>query len=304
MPVLRFVVPPEWDQKSLSAFLRGAHGISGTILRTARRLEGGLTSDGGFIRTVDLVRAGAVITVTLPDAEREYRPYTGTLSAELLYEDEDLLIWNKPAGMPCHPSKGHPDDTLANFCADLPQMQGRAFRPIGRLDRDTSGIVVCARHPHSANWLGSMVFRPKKLYLALLCGRADWVERTIDLPLSRDGDEEDHRRIVDEQGLSAVTHCRILQCNQNYSLAALRLETGRTHQIRAHMAHLGHPLAGDSLYGNDQALIGRQALHCWQIVLNTPVGKQIDLIAPLPQDFSRALQQAFDADLSFLIKKG
>ena len=150
MPVLHFVVPPEWDQKPLSAFLRGAHQLSGTTLRAARRIEGGLTLDGAFIRTVDPVRAGATVAVYLPDSERGYRPYAGSLEAPVLYEDSDLLILNKPAGMPCHPSKGHPNDTLANLCAGLPAMAGRAFRPIGRLDRDTSGAVLCAKHPHSA----------------------------------------------------------------------------------------------------------------------------------------------------------
>ncbi len=293
MPILRFVVPPEWNQKSLSAFLRGAHGLSGTTLRAARRAGEGLTMDGALIRTVDPVRAGSVVLVALPDEERSYRPYTGGLAATLLYEDDDLLILDKPAGMACHPSKGHPDDTLANYCAGLPGMAGRAFRPIGRLDRDTSGTVLCAKHAHSAYWLGFSAHRPQKIYLALLCGVPSEQEFTVDAPLSRDGDEEAHRRSVTPDGLSAVTHCRVLLQSKDYSLAALRLETGRTHQIRAHMAYLGCPLAGDVLYGGDTALIGRQALHCWRSAVQSPENRRIAAFAPLPVDFAGAARTAF-----------
>lgn len=242
MPVLHFVVPPEWDQKPLSAFLRGAHQLSGTTLRAARRIEGGLTLDGAFIRTVDPVRAGATVAVYLPDSERGYRPYAGSLEAPVLYEDSDLLILNKPAGMPCHPSKGHPNDTLANLCAGLPAMAGTAFRPIGRLDRDTSGAVLCAKHPHSACWMGLPGHRPEKTYLALLCGAPGEDFVTIDAPLTRDGEGDDHRRLVRSGGLPAVTHCRILLRAERFSLAALRLETGRT--IRSGRIWHGSAAAG------------------------------------------------------------
>lgn len=304
MPVLRFVVPPEWDQKSLSAFLRGAHRLSGTTLRAARRIEGGLTLDGAFIRTIDPVRAGGTVAVCLPDSERGYRPYAGTLEAPVLYEDSDLLILNKPAGMPCHPSRGHPDDTLANLCAGLPEMAGRAFRPIGRLDRDTSGAVLCAKHPHSACWLGLPGHRSEKTYLALLCGAPGEDSVTIDAPLTRDGEGGDHRRLVRSDGLPAVTHCRVLLRAERFSLAALRLETGRTHQIRAHMAWLGCPLAGDALYGGDRGPIARQALHCWRMLLTGPAGQTVSALAPLPADFSAALSALFgSAALSVLDTK-
>ena len=298
------MVPPEWDQKPLSAFLRGAHRLSGTTLRAARRIEGGLTLDGAFIRTIDPVRAGGTVAVCLPDSERGYRPYAGTLEAPVLYEDSDLLILNKPAGMPCHPSKGHPDDTLANLCAGLPEMAGRAFRPIGRLDRDTSGAVLCAKHPHSACWLGLPGHRPEKTYLALLCGAPGEDFVTIDAPLTRDGEGDDHRRLVRSGGLPAVTHCRILLRAERFSLAALRLETGRTHQIRAHMAWLGCPLAGDALYGGDCGSIARQALHCWRMLLTGPAGQTVSALAPLPADFSAALSALFgSAALSVLDTK-
>lgn len=305
MPVLCFTVPQTWDQKRLAAFLRGAHSVSAATLRTARRLPGGLTMDGQPVRTVDLVRAGAQIALTLPDAERAqgYRPYTGTLDAPVLYQDADLLILDKPAGMPCHPSKGHPDDTLANCWAALPGMEGRAFRPVGRLDRDTSGAVLCALHPHSAYWFGLAGHHPSKTYLALLDGDPGREEFTVDLPLSRDGAGEDHRRLPDPGGLPAVTHCRILLRKNGRCLAALQLETGRTHQIRAHMAAIGCPLAGDALYGGSTQRIGRQALHCWRIAFTGPFGQRGEAVAPLPGDFRRAALAAFAEEFSAWLKQ-
>lgn len=300
MPVLRFVVPPEWDGRRLAAFLRGVHGVSAATLRTARRIPGGLTMDGTAIRTVDPVRAGAQVAMSLPDADREqsYRPYAGALAAPVLYRDDDLIVLDKPAGMPCHPSKGHPDDTLANCWAALPGMAGRAFRPVGRLDRNTSGAVLCACHPHSAYWFGLGGHRPDKTYLALLDGDPGRDAFTVDLPLTRDGVGEDHRRLPDPDGLPAVTHCRILRRANGYCLAVLRLETGRTHQIRAHMAAIGCPLAGDLLYGGSTELIGRQALHCWRIAFQGPFGGQGEAVSPLPEDFRRAALALFSDECS------
>ncbi len=293
MATLEFIVPDEWDGKKLDAFLRVAHHFSGTTIKRAKNLEGGLTMDGGHIRTVDPLRAGALVRVIIDAAQRSYPPSAAT--AQTLYADGDLIIFNKPAGMPCHPSKGHPYDTLANVFAALPDTQGLYFRPVGRLDRNTSGAVLCAKHAHAAYRLFGEG-KPVKIYLALTTGRLPQPQGTVDAPICREA-EGSQRRCVRADGQNAVTHYKVLLESSALSLLALWLETGRTHQIRVHMAHLGCPLAGDALYSGDCAVLGRHALHCFVMTLSHPLsGEKISVLAELPTDIKAVLTKHFSPE--------
>lgn len=290
MATLEFIVPTEWGGKRLDAFLRTVHHFSGTTIKRAKSTEGGLTMDGCHIRTVDPLRAGAVIRVVTDAAQRRYPPSTAT--APVLYEDEDLIIFNKPAGMPCHPSKGHPFDTLANVFAARPDTNGLFFRPVGRLDKDTSGAVLCAKHAHAAYRLFGEA-KPLKIYLALITGILPHAQGVVDAPICREI-EGGQRRCVRADGQRALTHYKILLSSNALSLLALWLETGRTHQIRVHMAHLGYPLAGDAFYGGDCSLIPRHALHCADMKLTHPLsGASVNVEAELPKDMEIALLRHF-----------
>ena len=292
MATLEFIVPEQWAGKKLDAFLRTAHHFSGTTIKRAKSIPGGLTMDGAHIRTVDLLRAGAIIRVVTDAERRDYPPSADT--AEVLYADEDLIIFNKPAGMPCHPSKGHPYDTLANVFAALPDAQGLHFRPVGRLDRNTSGAVLCARHAHAAYRLFGED-KPAKVYLALINGRLPQPRGSVDAPVGRKA-EGSQRRCVRADGQSAMTHYKTLLDDGALSLLALRLETGRTHQIRVHMADLGCPLLGDALYGGDCADMQRHALHCFAMALTHPLSKApIRVLAGLPADMQAVLSAHFSS---------
>jgi 23S rRNA pseudouridine1911/1915/1917 synthase len=287
MTVLSFVVPDEWDGRRVGEFLRQAHGVSGTTLKMAKRIENGITQDGAQIRTVDPVRAGAVIRLSVDEKPRAYRPLD--LDVPVVYEDDDVLAFNKPAGLAVHPSLGHPCDTLANVFAARPSTAGLIYRPLGRLDRDTSGLVLVAKHAHAA-YAAAIT---QKRYLALLCGALPSAEGTIEAPIGRVG-EDTQRRCVRGDGQYAATRWHVLQSGGGLTLAELWLMTGRTHQIRVHMAHLGCPLAGDALYGGDLSLMQRQALHCATLSFRFPAnGEERTLTAPLPDDFCAAIHTAF-----------
>lgn len=292
MAVLKFVVSKEWEGEKLDNFLRKEHHLSGTTIKRARHTENGLTMNGEHIRTVDPVKAGAVIEV-LTDADyREYKP--SGISVDVLYADDDIAVLDKPAGMPCHPSRGHPYDTLANAFANIEEMAGKVFRPVGRLDKHTSGAVICALHPHSAFALEGEG-KPKKRYLALVSPPPSERKFTINAPIEREKPDS-IKRCVKSNGKEAVTHCETLLSNEDMALVSLRLETGRTHQIRVHMAHIGCPLIGDDIYGGSNAL-SRAALHCERVSFVNPMSKkEITAVSKLPDDMMNFLRERFSCE--------
>lgn len=292
MHVLRFIVTNQWDGRRLNDFLRQGCSLSGTVIKNAKRIEMGITMDGEHIRTVDNIRAGAVIEVKLDAAEKSYPK--GETPAVALYEDEDILVLDKMPGMPCHPSKGHGSDTVANAFAALKGEEGLIFRPVGRLDADTSGALLLAKHAHMAYLLNS---RPlcRKSYLAIVSPVPKEAEGEINAPVFDDGISTG--RVVDFRGKSAVTHYRVLLSDAHIALLSLWLETGRTHQIRVHMAYIGSPLLGDALYGGDLSEINRHALHCRLLLIDNPIsGNNIKVLSPLPADMMSIMQRHFFAD--------
>jgi 23S rRNA pseudouridine1911/1915/1917 synthase len=213
-----------------------------------------------------------------------------------MYEDEDLICLNKPAGIVVHPSHGHFSDSLANYLAFHYEQTGdpHEIRTIGRLDKDTSGLIfygksrtVCAHMMEQAD-RGER----EKFYLALAEGVFQSETGTIDEPISREFDDQ-IKRVVREGGDRAVTHYRVVRQYKDYALVRVTIDTGRTHQIRVHMAHIGHPLLGDPLYGRGETgELKRAALHAERVVFRQPFsGEYLELKAPLPDDMKHFLSE-------------
>lgn len=283
MRTIRYCIGEESDGKSLLAFLRGQAGLSLKLVRSLKRVENGLMINGSHARTVDVLKTGDTVTVNLPDDRTASVPCE--LMPEVIYEDSDLLIVNKPAMLPIHESHNHQGDTLANSVAGYLQKKGLtcSFRAVGRLDKGTSGLVVCALNSHAAGRLSGKI---QKRYLAVACGEFKGCG-TIDAPIYRP-DPMKTTRTVDERGDKAITHWECVKTNGTLSLLRITLETGRTHQIRVHFSSLGAPLIGDTMYGKPDERISHQALHCCELTLTHPItGEVISCTAPMPEEMQK-----------------
>lgn len=284
MRVIEFTVPEHIESVSVKGFLRGTCGLSHRLLTKLKQIEGGLTVDGKQVRTIDKLKGGDIIAIAIPDDEKTAQPVP--LPLEIVYEDSDVLVLNKPAGMPVHPSRGHQVDTLSNAVAAHLAKRGEAlaFRPINRLDRDTTGLVVVGLNTYSASRLHGAV---DKVYYAVCQGVPSPLEGTIDAPIRV---KEGHgiQREIGEGGERSVTHYRVLRVAENLSFMRIVLETGRTHQIRVHFSCNGMPLAGDDMYGGSRQLIDRQALHCGEVSFVHPTsGENMHFSADIPPDMHK-----------------
>ena len=280
MRTIDYTVSEAYGGKKLLVFLRSEAGLSLKLVRSLKRVENGLLINGVHARTVDELKPGDTVTVNIPDDKTTSVPCE--LMPDVIYEDSDILVVNKPAMLPIHESHNHQGDTLANSVAGYLQKKGLScsFRAVGRLDKGTSGLVVCALNPHAAGRLSGKI---KKRYLALARGHFQG-SGTVDAPIYRP-DPIKTVRTVDERGDRAVTHWKAVRTDGEITLLSITLETGRTHQIRVHFASLGAPLVGDTMYGEPDERIMHQALHCCELTLIHPVtGKKILCKAPMPED--------------------
>ena len=288
---LTLTVAPELAGAEVNTLLRRALGLSGTVLRRIKWLEDGITLDGVRVNVRVRVREGQTLAVRLTDP----RPASGVVPApgplDIVYEDGDLIVLNKAPGVLVHPGHGHFDDTLGNFlmyhykeCGDESD-----FHPVHRLDKGTSGLLAVAKHPHAQEKLKRQLHTGdfRRVYLAVCDGAPPAPAGVIDAPI---GPVEGSllQRQVRPDGRPARTHYRVLRPCGPRALVQLELDTGRTHQIRVHMAHLGCPLTGDFLYGaEDRALIPRPALHSARLELTHPItGARLRFAAPLPADLA------------------
>ena len=288
---LNATVPAGMDGKTVKDVARSLLSLSSTRLKKAKRVPGGVRVNGQNVFVTHVVRAGDEVSILI---EQEGAVSVGVVptpgEVDVVYEDEYLLVLNKPANMPVHPSAGHYDDSLANRCA---ARFGGVFRPVNRLDAGTSGLMVAARDAHVHALLCKALHTGdfERRYLAVAEGVFAGKQGVVDAPIAR-VEGSAIKRCVSPDGQRAVTHYRVLRNNSRFSLVELTLETGRTHQIRVHMAHLGHPLAGDFLYGTeDKELIGRAALHAFHLRLTHPItGQTLEFERELPEDM-RALTE-------------
>ncbi|MBR2700315.1 MAG: RluA family pseudouridine synthase [Clostridia bacterium] len=274
--------------RKVKYFVRGDMGVSYHQF-AALKAKGGLTVNGAAARANDLLRPGDVVAVRLYEPERMGVAPDPT-PVDIVYEDEDILIIDKPALLACQCSAKQDGMTLENRLAH--RFPGMVFRPLNRLDRGTSGLMAAAKHAHAAQALQRQLHTDRfvREYLAVAEGRMTG-EGVIDAPIAKEA-AATVRRVVDrENGRPAVTRYRVEQAGDGCSLVRLRLETGRTHQIRVHLAHMGHPVVGDFLYGREDArLPGRFALHSTYIRLTHPVtGEIIERVSPLPEALRRLL---------------
>lgn len=285
--VISYTIPEEYDGKKVIAYLRGEARISSRLLKALKRIENGITLNGNHTRTIDILHTDDTLQIDLPCPESEIEPVEFPL--EILYEDDDLLIVNKDPFIACHPTHNHQGDTLANAVAFHLQQKGKhsIFRAVGRLDKGTSGIVICALNKHAAAHIPKTV---SKEYVAVVSGKLE-PTGTIEAPIYRP-DPMKTIRAVGEGGDRAVTHWEVIKQNETTTLARIKLETGRTHQIRVHFSSLGMPLVGDSLYGEDPMSIGHQLLHCERVSFTHPItGEAMTITAPMPEDMLRVVSE-------------
>jgi len=263
-----------------------------------RIIEAGqVTVNGVTARPSLKLNAGDTIVVGLPP------PPTTSLTPEaipikIVYEDDDILIVDKPAGLTVHPAPGHPTHTLANaVLSHLPQLDtGDWQRPgiVHRLDKDTSGLIIIAKNSHAHQSLMEQ-FRKRqvsKVYLTLVCGHLTPEEGIIEAPIGRDRSHREHMAITDaEHGREARTGYHVLRYPGQYSLLEVRPETGRTHQIRVHLAAIGYPVVGDRVYGTRSLLIDRQFLHAHRLRFQLPsTGQPVEFQSELPPDLQQVLE--------------
>ena len=256
-------------ESNILAFLK-SKGYSSRLISELRREQKGIILNGERAKTTAVMKAGDCLKITLPDGESEIEGVD--LPLEVVYEDEDVLVVNKSAFTVCHPTRNHQGDTLANAVAFHLQKQGKkcTFRAINRLDRDTTGLVVIALNRYSAGRLAGKI---DKTYMALATGEIK-KDGTINMPIER-VDERKILRQVGENGQSAVTHYEVIKSSPEATLLKIKLETGRTHQIRVHFKAIGHALVGDTMYGEADNRIDHQCLHCSEVKFRHPVSEEI-----------------------------
>ena len=291
-------IPAQESGERIDALL--AH--SGYTRSAAARLieAGRVTRDGRPVKKSELTRAGELYLVTEEDAPAPASARPEAIPLDVVYEDGDVIVVNKPRGMVVHPAPGHPDGTLVNallfHCGDSLSGIGGVSRPgiVHRLDMDTSGLMLCAKNDRAHRLLSAQLSDRSlhRVYEAILRGTPREREGTVDAPIGRSPKDRKKMAVTEANSRRAVTRYRVLESFPGYSYVRCELETGRTHQIRVHMAYLGHPVAGDPLYGGGRTELGltSQCLHARGIRFRHPsTGEEMAFECPLPEEFTRAL---------------
>ena len=297
---------PEQAGQRLDAFLLEAliklQGEEGRTSRSAvqRMIENGAVLINGQPAAKNhRMREGETVVLNLPEpAELDVLPQE--IPLDIVYEDEDLLVINKPKGMVVHPAPGNPDGTLVNallwHCRGKLSGINGVLRPgiVHRIDKDTSGLLLVAKNDTAHLSLSEQIAEHSacRTYYAVVHGRLKESFGTIDKPIGRSDKDRKKYCVTEKNSKRAVTHYETLQLFRDYTLLRLKLETGRTHQIRVHMAYLGHPVAGDTVYGwkNEPKQLAGQCLHAAQIEFTHPrTGERMSFSAPLPEYFVKFL---------------
>jgi 23S rRNA pseudouridine1911/1915/1917 synthase len=285
-----FIVDEKNDGILLKDYLRNVKNMSSRTLTKLKNREGGITRDGKLVKANDVLKSGDEIVLLFED-EKSLIP-NENIKIDIAYEDDEYIVCKKSGNMPTHPSRRHPDDTLANgvvaYLNKSNDYVNSTIRIINRLDKDTSGLILMAKHQYAA----SLVIKEpiSKKYYAIVCGKIS-DDGSIELPIKRET-EEQKKRIVSDDGEYAATDYKVISSSDDATFLEITLRTGRTHQIRVHFSAIGHPLIGDLLYGTSDDDIKRQALHCKTLEFtNKILNKRIKVDSDFPDDFKSVLKK-------------
>lgn len=290
---------PEHQGMRCDAFVAQQSGLSRSAVQRLMEL-GHVRLNGGAAGKNERIQAGDRAELLLPDP-KPARAQAQEIPLDIVYEDQDVIVVNKPKGMTVHPAAGNEDGTLVNallaHCGDSLSGVGGETRPgiVHRIDKDTSGLLIVAKNDRAHGFLAAQLADHSlyREYEAVVLGNLKDDQGTIDAPIGRSRRDRKKMAVVGREGRRAVTHYQVLGRYPGYTHVRCRLETGRTHQIRVHMASIGHPIAGDPLYGNkgDRSGLSSQCLHARRITFRHPDGREMTLECPLPPDFAAFLEK-------------
>lgn len=278
---------------TVEKLLRNKLGFSSTAIRKLKRTVG-VAVNGRPVSVKHQLNVGDTVTVNLP-ADKDVKILPQPMEIDIAYQDDHLLVLNKPPNMLVHPLKHEQTNTLANGVMYYYQQKqlNIGFHPVSRLDRDTSGLVLVAKHAHAGWQLAKQLHNGQfeRQYIAVVHGIIQQRQATIALPIALMANDK-IKRCVNLSGQRAVTHYQVQCYGVDKTVVRLQLETGRTHQIRVHLSHMGYPLLGDSLYGGERGAIDRQALHCERIKFDHPItGQRVVVTSPPPADITLLINQ-------------
>ncbi len=291
--ILSYTISQKENNLTIYDFLK-LHGFSSQNIIELKKMHRSVLINDQWVHMNYVLKAGEKLKIHIQELISNEKIVPKPLPFPIIYEDEDIIIINKPANMPTHPSQNNYENTLANAAAYYFETRLHTpfvFRCINRLDKDTTGLTILAKNMYAASIMaGQMQNRKiKRLYLAILDGTLPKKYGTIHLPIGRKPGSTIERQIDLEHGETAITHYYRLKEAKNYTLAAFQLETGRTHQIRVHMSAFGTPLVGDSLYNlaPSAEALPRQALHAYRISFCHPITqKMMKFTAPIPEEMN------------------
>lgn len=279
-------IEEKFNNLTVQEYLMKIHGFSKRIITRIKREPQHISCNGKHIKMVDYLKTHDILKITL--SEKSTLIPNSNLLVDIVYEDDDIIVFNKPANMPVHPSLLHYDDTLGNFFAYYTNSKNQylTFRPINRLDSNTQGLCIVAKNSLIAHLLSKNI---KKEYTAVVCGNIKNDYGIINAPIAREKDTI-IKRCVSSDGQESITEYSVEKRNNKYSLLRINLHTGRTHQIRVHFSYIGYPLAGDDLYGGDCSDIATQALCCNKLNFYHPIlHKNMELCIDIPTNMKNLI---------------
>ena len=301
MNIKKIKVNDEFEGKRIDAYISSVDTqLSRTMIQKLIQ-EKNIKVNGKIVKASYKVISGDEIEIEIPEP-KEINLKPQNIPLDVIYEDNDIIVINKPKGMVVHPANGNPDGTVVNavmaLCKDSLSGIGGEVRPgiVHRLDKNTSGIMIIAKNDKAHINLSEQLknHEVKKTYIALVRGIINENEATINMPISRSKNDR-KKMAVNRDGKNAITHFKVLGRYKNkYTLLKVNIETGRTHQIRVHLSHIGHPVIGDDVYSNgkNEWGISGQCLHAWKIEFNHPITKKkMELEAKIPEYLNRIIKE-------------